>query len=344
MSLRQPTLPPAILEPAENAMPGFVWAFRFRADGSAEELPDCAALEAEAADHDCWLWVHCNLADARLASYLRTHAKLPATALELICSTGEHQKLHVRDTCIYGVFADLVCDLDGPTDKLGFLHFAITETLFLTGRRDGLNAPEAMRKSLRKGRRVESPAALLEAIVGKVAGGVEIQAEALANELDMVEERVIVDASGDHPRRLARVRRLAVRLHRLLATQRSLINRFEHRMERLSHSALHLDTGKLAQRLDWLDHEIVALRDRAHLLQEEVSLKMTDQTNRNLQVLAIVTTVFLPASLIAAIFGMNVGGLPLTQDRTGFVSAILLLVGVSALVYWILKRSGLLRR
>ena len=67
---------------------------------------------------------------------------------------------------------------------------------------------------------------------------------------------------------------------------------------------------------------MIALRDRSHLLQEEVSLRMADQTNRNLQVLAIVTTVFLPANLIAAIFGMNVAGLPLTHNPSGFAWAM----------------------
>jgi len=115
-------------------------------------------------------------------------------------------------------------------------------------------------------------------------------------------------------------------------------------MERSGQDSLQFATAKLAQRLDWLDHEMIALRDRSHLLQEEVSLKMADQTNRNLQVLAIVTTVFLPASLIAAIFGMNVGGLPLVADRSGFLLVMLLLVAVSAFVFWLLKRSGILGR
>jgi len=61
-------------------------------------------------------------------------------------------------------------------------------------------------------------------------------------------------------------------------------------------------------------------------------------------VLAIFTTVFLPASLIAAIFGMNVGGLPLVADRSGFLLVMLLLVAVSAFVFWLLKRSGILGR
>ena len=41
---------------------------------------------------------------------------------------------------------------------------------------------------------------------------------------------------------------------------------------------------------------------------------------------------------------MNVGGLPLVADRAGFVWVLLLLVGVSAFVFWLLKRSGILRR
>ena len=36
-------------------------------------------------------------------------------------------------------------------------------------------------------------------------------------------------------------------------------------MERLSHDSLQFATAKLAQRLDWLDHEMVTLRDRSHL-------------------------------------------------------------------------------
>jgi zinc transporter len=70
---------------------------------------------------------------------------------------------------------------------------------------------------------------------------------------------------------------------------------------------------------------------------------MADQTNRNLHVLAIVTTIFLPATLITGIFGMNVGGLPLVSDREGFLRAMLLLVAASVLVFWLLKKAGLFR-
>jgi len=125
---------------------------------------------------------------------------------------------------------------------------------------------------------------------------------------------------------------------------RAIIHRFEHDAGQSSNSVLRLQTEKMAQRLSWLDTEIVELRDRSRLLQEEITLKAAEQTNRNLHVLSTVTTIFLPASLLAGIFGMNVAGLPLVQDKSGFLWAMVILVAASVLVYWSLKRWGILRR
>jgi zinc transporter len=105
-----------------------------------------------------------------------------------------------------------------------------------------------------------------------------------------------------------------------------------------------VSTEKLGQRIDWLDNEIVSLRNRAQLLQEEVTIKTAEQTNRNLHLLAIVTTVFMPATLITGIFGMNVAGLPLTRSADGFLWSMAILIGAAAVVLWLLKRSGILRR
>lgn len=320
-----------------QALPGLVWAFRFEADGTAEELAPGAPIEAGRG----WLWLHFNLADARACRYLKAELALPPAATELLTTPDPHQQFHGKCSCLYGVFTDLVRGLGGVTDEIGCLHFAMTERLCVTGRRERLNAVEATRRLLQTGCKLTSPAALLETIVENVAIAVEDHADALAEALDDVEERLVAQGLSNQQPSLTRARRLAVRLHRLLSTQRSLIHRFERDTVQPKDTALRVETSKLAQRLDWLVQEMIGLRDRAHLLQEEVSLKMADQTNRNLQVLAIVTTVFLPATLITGIFGMNVGGLPFVSSHAGFVWAMLLLGAASVFVFWLLKRAGL---
>ena len=52
------------------------------------------------------------------------------------------------------------------------------------------------------------------------------------------------------------------------------------------------------------------------------------------------TAFLLPPTLVTGFFGMNTGGLPLTQDPTGFMIAIGLVVMATAMFYWVMLRAG----
>ena len=68
----------AILDSPVGAPPGLVFAFRLKADGTAEEL---AVDRPIADDPHCWLWLHFNLTDARAGHFLprRASCSLPPT-------------------------------------------------------------------------------------------------------------------------------------------------------------------------------------------------------------------------------------------------------------------------
>ena len=334
------TVAGSVVEVQAKPIAGLVYAVRFHGDGTPEDLN----VNRPIADGEGWLWLHFNLADARACHFLDAATPLPQPARALLVSADEHQQLHGSNVCIYGVLADLVCGLSGATEEIGFLHFALTESVFISSRRHQLNGIEATRKELRRGLKVQTPAVLLEVIIGQMTESLDRVADGLANQLDHAEERILADELNTDRKLVGTVRRTTVRVHRQLVTLRSLMHRFEHDIEAFANPALSLPTHKLGQRLDWLDTEIVELRDRSRLLQEEIMLKSSEQTNRSLHLLSIVTTVFLPATLVAGIFGVNVGGLPLTSNSSGFLWVMALTIGSSALVYWLLKRSGLLGR
>ncbi|HZP07898.1 transporter [Methyloceanibacter sp.] len=320
-----------------ETLPGLVFAFRFTSDG-AEELPVEKPIDETP---DGWLWLHFNLADARACRLIKGGLWLPAVARDLLVSPDEHQQINVSGACLYGVFADLVCDLDGLTEEIGFLHFALSDKLLVTGRRRSLSAVNATRKIVHGGASFSSPAALLQALIEQVVDSIDRYADDAAAKLDRIEEKIVADDVYEGRRVLGRIRRATVRLHRQLVIFRALLHRFE--LDLAGKLTLDLAPARLGQRIEWLDAEIVSLRDRAHLLQEEVTMKTAEQTNRNLHVLAVVTTLFMPASLIAGIFGMNVGGLPFVQDSNGFWWAMAIVAVASAIVLWLLKRSGILK-
>ena len=107
--------------------------------------------------------------------------------------------------------------------------------------------------------------------------------------------------------------------------------------------ALRLRAGKLAQRLDGLDHTIVEMRERSRLLQEELHLKIEEQGNNNIRVLSALTALLMPPTLITGIFGMNTKGLPFAEVETAFLWASLLMIFSSVVAYFIMKRIGIIR-
>ncbi|QIG91387.1 MULTISPECIES: transporter [unclassified Bradyrhizobium] len=323
-----------------EAVPGLVWAFRLHHDGRAEALPIDKPIEPS---HDGRLWLHFNLSDVRTRAWL-ANMHIPQLARDLLLSSDEFQQIHTIDNCVYGVFSDLVRSIDAPTEETDFLRFAMTERLLISGRHQALCAVDATRRVLESGYRVESVAALLEKIIHEVADTMDRMADKIGTEIDAIEDRVVAGETNSEMRSaLGRMRRTCVRLHRQLSGLRVLFHRLELKnMDNLS-PALRLQAGKLAQRLDGLDHDIVELRARSRLLEEELRFKLEEESNKHLHALSVVTMMLLPPTLVTGIFGMNTKGLPLTDVDSGFLWAAGLLVGSSLLAYLLMRRLRIVK-
>jgi zinc transporter len=325
----------------DEAIPGLVWAFRIHADGRPETLPVDAPIDI---NRDGLLWLHLNLADARATQWIAQAAlPVPDQARAILMSKDSYQQLHTADDSIFGVISDLLRDIDDTADDTGYLRFAMSEHVLVSGRHHALCAVDATRRLLEQGQRVNSVAALLETIVENVAGTMDGVANDLANSLDEIEEQVVSGNSRDMLQKLGKLRRICVRLHRQLSGLRIVFHRLEQRGVAEMKPALQLRAGKLAQRLDDLDHSVVEMRERSRLLQEELHLQIEERGNESLRVLSVLTAMLLPPTLVTGIFGMNTKGLPLTETEGGFFWAAVLIVLSSASAYLIMKRLGIIR-
>ena len=83
---------------------------------------------------------------------------------------------------------------------------------------------------------------------------------------------------------------------------------------------------------------MAALQERIKLLQEEIAAHINEQTNRSIFVLTIVTVLALPINIMAGLFGMNVGGIPLAQHEYGFWIVVGMVAAVTGIAGWIAFR------
>src|SRR6202171_1251681 len=237
---------------ATAPVPGLFWALHILSDGSSEPLPSDKPI---APAHDGLLWLHFNLADARALHWLASaDLQASAQARALLLAKHPYQQLHTTDNSVYGVISDLLRDIGEATEETGYLRFVMTERLLVSGRHHALCAVDPPRRALEDGHRIESVAALLETIVENVADTMDRIAERMARSLDEIEEQVLSDEAVDLRQGLGRLRRTCVRLHRQLSGLRIVFHRLEQKNVNDLKPALQLRAGKLAPRLDGLDH------------------------------------------------------------------------------------------
>ncbi len=79
------------------------------------------------------------------------------------------------------------------------------------------------------------------------------------------------------------------------------------------------------------------IEQRARLFHDEIDAKLASETNRQLYRLSVLTALFLPAALIAGLFGMNLEGIPWTGVHYGFWLAAALAVA-SSIGTWLFLR------
>ena len=89
----------------------------------------------------------------------------------------------------------------------------------------------------------------------------------------------------------------------------------------------------MAQRFEMIHQEVHAAQERARLLQEEAAGRMAAEANRQLYILSMLTAVFLPATLVTGLFGMNTKGLPFEDQEAGFWLAVVVAIVASMLVF-----------
>lgn len=326
--------------PSYDAIPGLIWAFRLHHDGGADVLPIDEPLDVR---HDGRLWLHFNLADQRACRWLET-VHLPPQARRLLLSSDNFQQLHASDDCVYGVLPDLVRDVDGNSDQTGFLHFVMTEGLLVSGRYHALSAADATRRLLESGHCIANVGELLETIVEHIAEAMDRTVDRIATDIDTIEENMTGETADQAARqKLGRLRRTCVRLHRQLSGLRAVFQRLEHKVSAEIPQAMRIRAAKLAQRLDGLDHDVVELRERSRLLQEELQLVMEEESNKHLHALSVLTALLLPATFVTGVFGMNVKGLPFTDGESGFGWSVLMIIAASAAVYLLMRRLGIIK-
>lgn len=322
---------------------GIVWAYHFSADGIATLVPrdQLPSLSVDVG----FTWLHLDLVHTRAQAWIDEHKELPRAARELLLSRESHQQLDHSSSHAWGIAHDLTRDIVDRTDNVGALFWTVGERFLLTGRREALQSIRKVVEAINAGERIGSPAELFEHIIEYLIDDVTDAIVRLSDETDSIEDQILLDRLRDGPARVGAVRRSAVQLRRQLSGLHLLFRRFaETPSGRSAPEDVRAIALRLLLRIDTLHQDVQSVQDRARLLQDEIAVRSSNQTNRQLYVLSILTALFLPATFITGLFGINVKGLPWVESDFGAAIVTLTCLAASMLTLFLLRNRGIIGR
>lgn len=188
-----------------------------------------------------------------------------------------------------------------------------------------------------------TPGDLVAKLALRLADRAEPTVAALNERIDLMEEAILDDAAEIPRERLADIRRVSIVLRRYMVPQRDALSTLE--VEDLSWIT-DRDRSRLreaAERVTRLGEDLDAIRDRAQVIHDQLMEKRAEHMNRQMLVLSIVAAVFLPLGLLTGLLGINVGGIPGTDNAWSFWIVCALLIAMGGGLMWYFRRIGLLR-
>ena len=264
--------------------------------------------------------------------------------IEDILSVGQRPKMDEIENVLYCLLNMLYYNERNKTVETEQISIVLGKNFVISfqedATRDVLNPIRTKLKIAKSQIRQRTADYLCYSMIDLIVDNYFVVMEKLGEEMELVEEEVVRSTSRRSLARINQMRKELIILKRNIVPVRDLVNGIIR-----SESEL-LDDRTTKYFKDVYDHIVQAhdlsenYRDIVMSLQDLYVNNVNLKLNEVMKVMAIVTCILAPATVIGGIFGMNFDIIPTAHEEWGFYSAVGIMFFVPLFMLWIFKKRG----
>ncbi|QRG06268.1 zinc transporter ZntB [Xanthobacter dioxanivorans] len=316
---------------------GLLSAWQFDGKGGATRLPPGEALSARPQEGG-FVWFHFRYVPRAPQPWLRQGSNLDPSVVE---SMAEDQ---CRPRCAMFVDGALLSlrginlQRNALPEELVTVHLWVDAQRIISVQHDFLSAIADFEDALGRGRCPRSQGEFVAELSMRLVERVDAVVNTLIEDADELEDAVLGTEASELLPKLAVLRRVATKLRRHIAPQREALNHFALEDDPWMGPKDRNRLRDAADRVARFSEELDSVRERAGIIRDQMVDARAEQMNKSMLVLAVVTVVFAPMTLISGMFGMNVGGIPGNTDPAAFWALALAMVLLGFVLLWAFRR------
>lgn len=315
---------------------GLIHAFVLDGKGGGRRL-DWAGVEAwQESDGVLWLYLDLTQEDSR--RWLREESGLTDVAIDaLMADETRPRAVTLGDGLLLTLRGVNLNPGEDPEDMVSLRIWADARRI-ITLRFRRLMAIEDLVSQLEAGSGPADVGAFVVRIATNLTARMWPVVGSMDDQMDALEDFVAAEQTDGLRDKLIVQRRQAIGLRRFLAPQREALGRLttEPLVWLDENDRLRLrETGDQVARIV---EDLDAMRERGSLVKDELVTRISERMNRTMYLLSLVAAIMLPLGLVTGALGMNVGGVPLAENKQGFILVSLGLGVLAVVLIWVFRR------
>ncbi len=279
------------------------------------------------------LWVHLDRTDEEVLQWLREESGLTAFTVEAI-TAEEH-----GPGCL-GERVDTVNrNDDSAADNLVSVRLWCDGKRLISLRHRRLFVPRALYSELiDEGSGPATLPELFEHIISRLVLQMGSLVSQFDDRLDTIEIEVENTNPADTRRELGEIRREVIEVRQFLAPQREALSAMIADPPKWLPDELRPALREAMDRQQRMVEELDALRERAHVIKDDISNQLNETMNRNMYVISVMAAIFLPLSFLTGLLGINVGGMPSVENNWAFAITCAIMAVLLIIEVWLFRK------
>jgi zinc transporter len=307
-------------------------------NGGAKEL-SYEDINSSKFGTDGILWVHFDYSSPIARDWIRNKSGIDSVAMDALLTEETRPRTTVLGDSLLIALRGVNLNPNSKPEDMVSIRLFISNNLIITTKRRNLLSVDEIIECLKNGTGPKSSSEFLNELTYRVISRMDNVIDEIEDRTDFLEENLIDSVDTRYRNEILAIRRETIILKRYLYPQKeALIKLYNERItwineyERIE---LRETNDQLMRHIEELD----TIRDKVILIQEELANRISDQMNKKMYILSIISAVFLPLTFLTGLFGINIAGIPGEENENAFYIFSMLLVLVVSLQYVVFKKK-----
>lgn len=300
--------------------------------------------EPIAGDYKSWFDVR-GLHNIKLIKDLGSKYKMHSLILEDILDPQQRPKFEEYENGFFLIVQAL--ELQDETFEVRTEQIAIyvSEGLVITFQEDDTNLFASIRDRLQPGRgkiRNRNVDYLVYALIDNIVDHYFILLDQFEALVDNLEEEILSNPSHEAKAKIHKLKLQLILIRKMISPLREAISRFSKSESPLIEEGTSIFIRDLFDHISQVLDSVETHRDVMNGLYDLYLSEISQKTNNVVQVLTIISTIFIPLSFLTGIYGMNFEHMPELSWKNGYLMLWIFMITITiGLIFYFKKKKWL---